>query len=508
METIDFVTLDKITGTGNGTVTLTVPARVDRGRNSRSVVLRVTAGEEGNQVTKDVTVQQSGDAIQIYSFGPGGTRPGDSAIEAESTAGEVADSGEANCQNIFVWVKKVTSLYSDDVNDGTPVESGVRVVDRDTSTQFSLSYDGDGLYTASTDLGKDKSYHFAVELDLPANNTTAPIYYRISVCANSNPESGDTVFHSFIKQKAGAAKLTVSPDFLDFSYSGENKQISINSNANWTIAEADDEGTKVPLIKLATPEYAVTIISKTGTNLTCSADKVPQGVTKEDIEIDLLPDVGNYYIAIPALITLSKLTPSTRYTIKIRFKGDNVNTSDSDWQTLTVTTNAESSSGGDTGDISVYGMQDSTNNSTFTKGDTISMSASKLNSAGSGQAVLLVELITKSRTLNIASSYFSVLDAGGMPYASANSSELFASAIESGQDLTTVSDTSTAQLTGSFDSTTAALTIPNTLSPDSEGRFIVFVAFSSSHTWSSGTHNASITFETGDAEATANITVN
>ena len=512
MATIDFLTLDKISGSGNGTVMVTAPKRTDKGRGARSVKLKISAVNSAVEVSKIVTVQQAGEAIQIFEFGPGGARPGDSAVQLDGTkAVTYSDVGETNSGKFYVWVKRVTSLYDEDINSGEAITSGVRVVHHHTDEQFSIQHEGNGLYSVSTEYGFDSSYRFVVEVDLPANPTTAINYYRISVCTNSTPEESDTVYHSFGRQSAGMAKLTVSPETLSLAYGGGSGNFTITSNDSWTVEQVDGEEEPEPtLTKLPTPQYKA-VISSSDFDLVSSTENIPSGIETEQIECSISPASPTIKKLFKFMISIESCTPSTTYTVKIRFKGDGVTTADSDWQTLTVTTEAESSSGGDTpetGDIQVYGFLDATNNSAFTKGDTVSMSASKLNGTSSGTVVLMVELITKSRTLNIASSDFGVLNAGDTPYATANSSELYASAIEAGQDLATVTDANTAQLTGSFDSTTAALTIPDTLSPDSEGRFIVLVAFVSNHAWSSGTHNASITFGTGDAEATANITVN
>ena len=245
--------------------------------------------------------------------------------------------------------------------------------------------------------------------------------------------------------------------------------------------------------------------------LTCNAGSLPDNLTTEQIEVSVSPNDGTIVKPFIFVINLNNLTPSTQYTIKIRFKGDGVTTADSDWQTLILTTKAESSSGGDTpeaGGIQIYGFSDLSNKSTFTKGDSVNMAAAKLNSLSNNQGALLVEIITTSRTLNISSSDFSVLDAGNAPYAFAHSYEPFASYVEEGRDLTLAQNTGSTQMEGSFDSTSAALTIPGTVSPDSEGRFVVMVGFSSSHAWTSATPNGSISFEAGDAEAVANITVN
>lgn len=514
MATIDFLTLDKISGSGNATVVVTAPKRTDKGRGARSVKLKVSAVNSAVEVSKIVTVQQAGEEIQIFEFGPGGSRPGDNAIQLDGTkAVTYSDVGETNSGKFYVWVKRVTSLYDEDINSGEAITSGVRVVHHHTDEQFSIQHEGNGLYSVSTEYGFDSSYRFVVEVDLPANPTTAINYYRISVCTNSTPEESDTVYHSFGRQSAGMAKLTVVPETMTLAYGGSGGNLVITTNDSWVIEQAEDGGEEEPeptLTKLPTPQYKTTIRSSSF-DLVSPIDSIPSGIGTEQIECSISPAGPTIEKSFKFLISVKSCTPSTTYTVKIRFKGDGVTTADSDWQTLTVTTEAESSSGGDTpetGDIQVYGFLDATNNSAFTKGDSISMSASKLNGTSSGTVVLVAELITKSRTLNIASSDFGVLNAGGTPHAAANSSELYASAIEAGQDLATVTDANTAQLTGSFDSTTAALTIPDTLSPDSEGRFIVLIAFVSNHAWSSGAHNASITFGTGDAEATANITVN
>lgn len=513
MATIDFLTLDKISGSGNGTVRVTAPKRTDKGRGARKVRLKVSAVNSAVEVSKIVTVQQAGEAIQIFEFGPGGERPGDNAKQLDGTkAVTYSDVGETNSGKFYVWVKRVTSLYDEGISSGEAVTSGVRVVHHYTSEQFSINHEGNGLYSVETDYGFDASYRFVVEVDLPANPTTAINYYRISVCTNSTPEESDTVYHSFGRQSAGMAKLTVVPETLNLAYGGSSGDLTITSNDSWTIEQVE-EGEEEPtpeLTKMPTPQYKATALSN-GIQLLHAASDLPDGLALDQIEISVSPNAGTIVKNFAYFITINNLKPSTEYTVKIRFKGDGVTTADSDWQTLAVTTKAESSSGGttpETGDIQIYGFEDMSNRSTFTKGDSVNMAAAKLNGLSNNQAALLVEIITTSRTLNIASSDFSVLDVGNTPYAYAHSYEPFASCVEEGRDLTEAQNTSPIQMEGSFDSTSAALTIPNTVSPDSEGRFVAMVVFSSSHAWTSGTHNASISFEAGDAEAIANITVN
>lgn len=513
MATIDFLTLDKISGSGNGTVRVTAPKRTDKGRGTRKVRLKVSAVNSAVEVSKIVTVQQAGEAIQIFEFGPGGARPGDRPVPLDGTkAVTYSDAGETNSGKFYVWVKRVTSLYDEDISSGEAITSGVRVTHHYTSEQFSIKHEGNGLYSVETDYGFDESYIFVVEVDLPANPTTAINYYRISVCTNSTPEESDTVYHSFGKQSAGMAKLTVVPETLDLAYGGSSGDLTITSNDSWTIEQVE-EGEEEPtpeLTKMPTPQYETTVSNNT-IQLTHLTGTLPDGLALDQIEISVSPNAGAIVKNFAFLININGLKPSTEYTVKIRFKGDGVTTADSDWQTLTVTTKAESSSGGptsETGNIQIYGLGDMSNNSAFTKGDSINMAAAKLNSLGNNQAALLVEIITTSRTLNIASSDFSVLDVGNTPYAYAHSYEPVASYVEEGRDLTEAQNTNPIQMEGSFDSTSAALTIPNTVSPDSEGRFVVIMAFSSSHAWTSATTNGSISFEAGDAEAIANITVN
>lgn len=192
--------LDKKSGTGNGTVQVTVDAYLGRNTRNTSVQVATNGG-----VSKTVSVVQSGKAIYI-------TKESDPNVGAAATTATV--KFKTNVKEFKLEIGNSGTVGSVQVNHVDVPEAG-------------------GIYTPADDPGASGEYTVTVVVNFAANGSIQNKQYTVKASDSVNAEVSAT---ATITQSAADSNLTVSPEQLTFEATGGAKTITITSNDSWTIA--------------------------------------------------------------------------------------------------------------------------------------------------------------------------------------------------------------------------------------------------------------------------------
>lgn len=192
--------LDKKSGTGNGTVQVTVDAYL--GRHSRNTNVQVATN---GGISKNVFVVQSGKAIYI-------TKDSDPNVGAAATTATV--KFKTNVEKFKLGIGNSCTVGSVKVNNVDVPEAS-------------------GIYTPAGDPGAKGEYTVVVVVNFAANGSIQNKQYTVKASDSVNAAVNAT---ATITQSAADSNLTVSPEQLTFEATGGTKTITITSNDSWTIA--------------------------------------------------------------------------------------------------------------------------------------------------------------------------------------------------------------------------------------------------------------------------------
>jgi hypothetical protein len=192
--------LDKKSGTGNGTVQVTIDAYLGRNDRNTSVQVATNGG-----VSKNVSVVQNGKAIYI-------TKESDPNVGAAATTATV--KFKTNVEKFKLEIGNSGTVGSVKVNNVDVPEAG-------------------GIYTPAGDPGASSEYTVTVVVNFAANGSIQNKQYTVKASDSVNAEVSAT---ATITQSAADSNLTVSPEQLTFEATGGAKTITITSNDSWTIA--------------------------------------------------------------------------------------------------------------------------------------------------------------------------------------------------------------------------------------------------------------------------------
>lgn len=192
--------IDKKSGTGNGTVQVTVDAYLGRNVRNTSVQVATNGG-----VSKNVSVVQSGKAIYI-------------AKESDPNVGAAATTATVNFKTNVAKFKLGIG------NSGTVGSVKVNNV---------AVPEASGIYTPAGDPGASGEYVVTVVVNFAANGSIQNKQYTVKASDSVSAEVNAT---ATITQSAADSNLTVSPEQLTFEATGGAKTITITSNDSWTIS--------------------------------------------------------------------------------------------------------------------------------------------------------------------------------------------------------------------------------------------------------------------------------
>lgn len=193
--------LDKKSGTGNGTVQVTVSAYLGRNARNTSVQVATNGG-----VSKNVSVVQDGRAIYLLK------KESDPNVGATATTATV--KFKTNVEKFKLEIGNSGTIGSVKVNNVDVPEAG-------------------GIYTPAGDPGASNEYTVTVVVNFAVNGSIQNKQYTVKASDSVNAGVSDI---ATITQSAANSNLTVSPEQLTFEVTGDTKTITITSNDSWTIA--------------------------------------------------------------------------------------------------------------------------------------------------------------------------------------------------------------------------------------------------------------------------------
>lgn len=202
MAEISWITIDKRSGNGNQTISVTAAAHTGRLARSGTIVVK-TAGTAGSAVTKNVLVTQNLRPVFV-------TKSTDASVTAASTTKDIAFTTNSQSFKVLCTGGTVGAVK---VNSAAVTASS-------------------GNYTPSGDPGAVAQYTVTVTVMFPVNTTVQA--KRITTSLTDATTSSATA-SVVITQAAANSNLTVDSETLTFAYGGESKTFSITSNDNWTI---------------------------------------------------------------------------------------------------------------------------------------------------------------------------------------------------------------------------------------------------------------------------------
>lgn len=189
-------------GSGNGTIQNS--ASEHTGRVARSGQVTVTASGVAAPATYDVTQEAK---PEFVAFNDG------TEMAAPKTAGNLTVKGKSNSSKLtfsLVGDGKNVTIPSSFTAGGVATDNGVAI---------------------AGDPGADAEFEFAVILDLPVNDSVEEIERTIKVESDGG-QSAQIV----IKQAAGDARLSVSPNAVTIKQDGSAVSVNVESNTSWSVS--------------------------------------------------------------------------------------------------------------------------------------------------------------------------------------------------------------------------------------------------------------------------------
>ena len=196
-----FATLDKSSGSGNSTVTVSANSN-NTGRSVRSVSVTFSAA---NCADVPVTIRQTG-------------KPETTSIQ--NNASVVKTGGTLTLTGVSNSKKLTFSKGTDNIGITLPA----------TYTAGGVATDNGAAI--SGDPGSSAEYNFSIQMSVPANADISPKTCQIIVT-----DDGGNAYTCTITLAAGDAYLTVTPTTIELPWDGsQTKTITVESNTNWTVA--------------------------------------------------------------------------------------------------------------------------------------------------------------------------------------------------------------------------------------------------------------------------------
>lgn len=219
MATSPHVHAQPTSGSGNGTISVTVSAHTGRLQRNGTLTVSTTTG---TKATANCTITQEA-AAQVINLTPpaGGT---DVEITASASDRTVIVKGTSNCASLS-W-----NILSEGAVIAPPAASTVAAKINTTDGTSGVSINNN--IPISGDPGAKSLYTFWMKYDLTN--------YRpgIDTALKFEVSNGSSIKKSFqIKVKASAGTISLNPTTLTFPASGGNAQtVTVTSNDRWTVS--------------------------------------------------------------------------------------------------------------------------------------------------------------------------------------------------------------------------------------------------------------------------------
>ena len=190
-------------GSGNGTISNS--ASKHTGRVARTGVVTVTATGVSTPETYNVTQTPS---AEFVSFNDG------DSMSVSKGGGTITIQGKSNSSKLtFAWV-----------GESYEVELPAQYTAAGISTNNGTAIAGDP--------GASAEFVFAVELEVPLNDTIEEVTRTLKVTANSTNITKQIA----IVQAAGDPRISLSTNSITLDTNGTAVSVNVSSNTTWTVS--------------------------------------------------------------------------------------------------------------------------------------------------------------------------------------------------------------------------------------------------------------------------------
>ena len=190
-------------GSGNGTISNS--ASKHTGRVARTGVVTVTATGVSTLETYNVTQTPS---AEFVSFDDG------DSMSVSKGWGTITIQGKSNSSKLtFAWV-----------GESYAVELPTNYTAAGLSTNNGIAIAGDP--------GASAEYTFAIELEMPLNDTIEEVTRTLKVTANSTNVTKQIA----IVQAAGDPRISLSTNSITIDTNGTAISVNVSSNTTWTVS--------------------------------------------------------------------------------------------------------------------------------------------------------------------------------------------------------------------------------------------------------------------------------
>ena len=190
-------------GSGNGTISNS--ASKHTGRVARTGIVTVTATGVSTPETYNVTQTPS---AEFVSFNDG------DSMSVSKGGGTITIQGKSNSSKLtFAWV-----------GESYEVELPAQYTAAGLSTNNGTAIAGDP--------GASSEFVFAIELEVPLNDTIEEVTRTLKVTANSTNVTKQIA----IVQAAGDPRISLSTNSITIDTNGTAVSVNVSSNTTWTVS--------------------------------------------------------------------------------------------------------------------------------------------------------------------------------------------------------------------------------------------------------------------------------
>lgn len=226
MATFGFVTVDKISGSGDATVNVSVSENKGNTNRSQAFYVRNSDGSIKRQVT--VVQGPAADAVMDFSVDQ-------KTIPAEGGARTFTVKG--NAQALYLVIMVAPPKGAQEVKDPSTM---IQLPTGWTASKTTAEIGGATIGMVEINTGKDgasRPYTKTFDVNFPAAEMAGTHQWMVAISAEKPSGDDLTGMTALQLTQNGAASLTVVPQLVVRESAASSGTITITSNDSWTITE-------------------------------------------------------------------------------------------------------------------------------------------------------------------------------------------------------------------------------------------------------------------------------
>jgi len=215
-----WLTLSPMSGSGDGTISLSATEHTGRVQRTGTVTITGTGVQDPETVA--VTQAAKPEFVQFDNNAQ--------TIAAPAAGGNLTLSGTSNSSKLtWAAVGTATDENGQTVNPETGLDYPEVAAPTDYTANGAAAESGTAI---SGDPGAAAEFAFSAVLVIPANDATVRVDRTYSITDN-----GGNSVQIVVQQTAGAARLAVSPASISITAAGvASDDITVESNTSWTVS--------------------------------------------------------------------------------------------------------------------------------------------------------------------------------------------------------------------------------------------------------------------------------